>query len=190
MSLESEQLLGEQQLGKMRTPSESPGGGKSIPRLAGGQLCQVLAPAPTRMVLGHPDSSRAPNTWRGHLHWGRSQEGGQNCTLGTFTGPQVPAPQTPLLCRGAILTGGLLAFRLQAVFIAWNVLFQLPVSAWPIPHPWGFGVGPPLPGSLPGFSVLTLISRVLGSSLPWEILHQAVIAWSLPFTPLSPLPWL
>ena len=54
LSLESEQLLAEQQLGKVRMPSESPGGGKSIPRLAGGQLCQVLAPAPTRMVLGHP----------------------------------------------------------------------------------------------------------------------------------------
>lgn len=178
MSLESEQLLGEQQLGKVRTPSESPGGGKSIPRLAGGQLCQVLALAPTRTVLGHPDSSRAPNTWRGHLHWGRGQGGGQNCTLGTFTGPQGPAPQTPLLCRGAILTGGgLHAFGLQAVLIAWNVLFQLPVSAWPIPHPRGFGVGPPLPGSLPGLGVLTLISRVLGSSLPWEILHQAVIVF-------------
>ena len=38
-------------------------------------------------------------------------------------------------------------------------------------------MGPPLPESLPGLGVLTLVLRVLGSSLPREILHQAVSAF-------------
>lgn len=38
-------------------------------------------------------------------------------------------------------------------------------------------MGPPLPESLPGLGVLTLVLRVLGSSLPQEILHQAVSAF-------------
>ena len=91
-------------MGKMRTPPEAPGGGKNIPRLAGGQVCQVLALAPTRMVLGCPDSSSALNTWLGYLHWGRSQRQAE-LYPGDLHWVTESSPQTLLLCRGAILIG-------------------------------------------------------------------------------------
>ena len=51
-------------------------------------------------------------------------------------------------------------------------------------------MGPPLPESLPGLGVLTLVPRVLGSSLPQEILHQAVIAFHAFVSPsLAVSPW-
>ena len=104
-------------MGKMRTPPEAPRGGKNIPRLAGGQVCQVLAPAPTRMVLGCPDSSSALNTWLGYLHWGRSQRRAE-LYPGDLHWVTESSPQTLLLCRGAILIGGAL--------LSGSRLFSLP----------------------------------------------------------------
>lgn len=128
------------------------------------------------MVLGCPDSSSAPNTWHAHLHWGRSQGGGQNCILGTFTGSQDPAHRP---CYSAEVPFSLRAHCFQAPGSFHCLERSLPTAcvAWPIPHPQGVSVGPPLPESLPGLDVSTLVPRILGSSLPREILHQAVIAF-------------
>lgn len=166
MSLESEQMLGRATVGKSKNPVRitrkrekhpqagwrpalsGPGtgpheNGSGTSRLL--QSSEHLAWSPS---LGEESRGRA-ELYPRDLHWA--------------TGSSPTDPITLQRCRSH---WELLVFRLQAVFITWNVLFQLPVSAWPIPQPWEFGVGPPLPGSLHGLGVLTLISRVLGSSLP------------------------
>lgn len=177
MSLESEQLLGRATVGKSKNPARSTWRREKHPQAALEVSSAWSWHRPPREWFWDvltPPVLRTPGmvTFTG----GGVKEEGRTVSWGPSLVHRIQ-PTDPVTLQRCHSLCGLIAFRLQALFIAWNILFQLSVSAWPISHPQGLGVGPPLPESLPGLDVSTLVPRILGSSLPQEILHQAVIAF-------------